>query len=180
MPVLSPNDTNLSTHPLVAKVLGDCDRPPSLVALTGYIGPCANGAAKRLYPRLDFQSYFEIPISAIVATHATDPTDELSPTVVYLKAGTPVEAVTVSTHPIECYLQGAITADHLPGATAAESRGRPAPVGGTVCSGGPCPSHHQMSRTDLAPMAPVDRLANYYVAGTECSVCPTHAPCAEA
>lgn len=177
MPVLSPSDIDLSTHPLVARMLGDGDTPEGLVALFGYIGPSPNTDAKRLYPRLDFQSYFEIPISAIVATHAMDTADELSPTVVYVKAGTPVAAV--STHPVECYLQGGITTDHLPGAVARGDKGPPAPVAGSICVGGPCPSHHPGQKPGPAPQALAERFANYLFA-TECSACPTHQPCAVA
>ena len=101
----SPDKPNLSTHPLVAKLHGDSDTPPSLVALTGYFGPSKKADSIRLYASLDFHSYFEIPKAAIVATTPVDAKDDQSPTVVHVKAGTPVDAVQTSTQPVESYLQ---------------------------------------------------------------------------
>jgi hypothetical protein len=114
MPDPSPNQLNLSTHPLVTKLRGDSDTPPSLVALTGYFGPSKKADSIRLYPSLDFQSYFEIPKAAIVATTPVDADDEESPTVVHVKAGTPVDSVQTSTQPVESYLQGSITGGYQP------------------------------------------------------------------
>jgi len=87
----------------------DSDTPPNLVALTGYFGPSKKADSIRLYPSLDFQSYFEIPKAAIIATTPVDAEDDQSPTVVHVKAGTSVEAVQTSTQPVESYLQGGIT-----------------------------------------------------------------------
>jgi hypothetical protein len=115
MPDPSPDKPNLSTHPLVAKLKGDSDTPPSLVALTGYFGPSKKADSIRLYASLDFHSYFEIPKAAIVATTPVDSEDDQSPTVVHVKAGTPVDAVQTSTQPVESYLQGGISAAHLQG-----------------------------------------------------------------
>jgi hypothetical protein len=112
MPDPSPHQPNLSTHPLVTKLRGDSDTPPSLVALIGYFGPSKKADSIRLYPSLDFQSYFEIPTAAIVATTPVDADDEDSPTVVHVKAGTPVDSVQTSTQPVESYLQGGITGAH--------------------------------------------------------------------
>lgn len=114
MPDPSPDEPNLSTHPLVTKLYGDSDTPPNLVALTGYFGPSKKADSIRLYPSLDFQSYFEIPKAAIIATTPVDSKDDQSPTVVHVKAGTPVEAVQTSTQPVESYLQGGITGAYYP------------------------------------------------------------------
>ncbi len=114
MPNPSSHEPNLSTHPLVTKLQGDSDTPPNLVALTGYFGPSKKADSNRLYPSLDFQSYFEIPKAAIIATTPVDSKDDQSPTVVHVKAGTPVEAVQTSTQPVESYLQGGITGAYYP------------------------------------------------------------------
>ena len=114
MPDPSSHEPNLLTHPLVRKLHGDSDTPPSLVALTGYFGPSKKADSIRLYPSLDFKSYFEIPRAAIVATTPVDADDEESPTVVYVKVGTPVESVQASTQPVESYLQGGITGAFQP------------------------------------------------------------------
>jgi len=116
MPDRSPETPNLSTHPLVTKPQGDSDTPPSLVALTGYFGPSKKDDSIRLYPSLDFQSYFQIPKKAIIATNPEDATNENSPTVVYVKAGTPVASVQSPTRPVESYLQGGITGGYMKGA----------------------------------------------------------------
>ena len=97
------------THPLVSKLVGDSDTPPSLVALAGYFGPSRKSDSIRLYTDLGFQSYFEIPKASIVATTPTDATDDQSPTLVHVKAGTSVDAVQTSTQSVESYLQGGIT-----------------------------------------------------------------------
>ena len=106
MPDSSPDKPDLSTHPLVSKLVGDSDTPPSLVALAGYFGPSRKADSIRLYTDLGFQSYFEIPKASIVATTPTDATDDQSPTLVHVKAGTSVDAVQTSTQPVESYLQG--------------------------------------------------------------------------
>jgi hypothetical protein len=98
----------------VAKLQGDSDTPPSLVPLIGYFGPSKKEGSIRLYPTLDFQSYFELPKSAIVATTPVDAKDDTSPTIVHVKAGTHVEAVQTTTVPVESYLQGGITKAFTP------------------------------------------------------------------
>ena len=114
MPDSSPDKPNLSPHPLVSKLVGDSDPPPSLVVLAGYFGPSRKSDSIRLYTDLVFQSYFEIPKASIVATTPTDATDDQSPTLVHVKAGTPVDAVQTSTQPVESYLQGGITSAFQP------------------------------------------------------------------
>ena len=74
--------------------------------MTGYFGPSKKADSIRLYPSLDFQSYFEIPRGAIVATNPVDAENADSPTVVYLKAGTAVESTQTSKLPVETYLGG--------------------------------------------------------------------------
>jgi hypothetical protein len=133
MPDPSPHQPNFSTHPLVTKLRGDSDTPPSLVALTGYFGPSKKADSIRLYPSLDFQSYFEIPKAAIVATTPVDAEDADSPTVVYVKAGTPVDSVQTSTQPVESYLQGGITGGYL-GAIAPLAMPYPSKYCTTICS----------------------------------------------
>jgi len=104
----SSNKPDFSTHPLVKKLGGDSDNPPSLVALTGYFGPSKKADTVLLYQSLDFGSYVELPKAAIVATVPTDTENEDSPTVVYVKAGTPVNSTQTSTQPVESYVQGPI------------------------------------------------------------------------
>jgi hypothetical protein len=133
MPDPSPHKPNLSPHPLVTKLRGDSDTPPSLVALTGYFGPSKKADSIRLYPSLDFQSYFEIPKAAIVATTPVDADDADSPTVVHVKAGTPVDSVQTSTQPVESYLQGGITGGYL-GAIAPAAMPYPSKYCTTICS----------------------------------------------
>ena len=106
----TPQKPDLTTHPLVAKLKGDSDTPPSLVALTGYFGPSKKADSIRLYTSLNFQSYYEIPKAAIVATTAVDSKDDQSATIVHVKTGTPVDAIQTSTQPVESYLQGSIAA----------------------------------------------------------------------
>jgi hypothetical protein len=115
-PQPQPQKPNLTTHPLVTKLLGDSDTPPDVVTLVGYFGPSKRANYIRLYPSLDFHSYFEIPKSAVVVTTPTDPKDESSPTVVQVAAGTKVDAVQTTTQPVEAYLQGGITGGYLAGA----------------------------------------------------------------
>lgn len=115
MPDQSLEQPNLSMHPLVTKPQGDSDTPPGLIALTGYFGPSQKEDTIRLYPSLDFQSYFQIPKGAIVATNPEDASNANSPTVVYVKAGTPVAAVQSPTRPVESYLQGGITGGYIKG-----------------------------------------------------------------
>jgi hypothetical protein len=118
-----PDKPDLSPHPLVKRLQGDSDHPASVVPLTGYFGPCKRPESIRLYTSLDFSSYFEIPTSAILATCALDEDDELSPTLAYVKAGTPVEAVRRSTQPVDVYLQGGITSGYLHGPLGGGSMG---------------------------------------------------------
>jgi hypothetical protein len=114
MPESSPDKLDLKTHPLVSKLVGDSDTPPSLIVLAGYFGPSRKSDCIRLYTDLGFQSYFEIPKASIVATTPTDATDDQSPTLVHVKAGTSVDAVQTSTQPVESYLQGGITSAFQP------------------------------------------------------------------
>jgi hypothetical protein len=116
-PQPQPQKPTLTTHPLVTKLLGDSDTPPDVVTLVGYFGPSKRANYIRLYPSLDFHSYFEIPRSAIVATTSADPKDESGPTVVHVTSGTKVDAVQTTTQPVEAYLQGGITGGYLAGAT---------------------------------------------------------------
>ena len=146
----SSDKPNLSTHPLVTKLQGDAETPPSLVALIGYFGPSKKADSIRLYSGLDFQSYFEIPKAAIVATTPTDAKDDQSPTLVHVKTGTPVAAVQTSTQPVETYLQGGITGQYLgsagpaaqavlqPTPTAVPTNLRCGPTPATVCTQGGC------------------------------------------
>ncbi|HEX4608137.1 MAG TPA: hypothetical protein VH092_08020, partial [Urbifossiella sp.] len=85
-PSPQPQKPSLTTHPLVTKLLGTADSPPDLVTLVGYFGPSKNADSIRLYPTLDFRSYFEIPRSAVAATTAANPQDESGPTVVHVTA----------------------------------------------------------------------------------------------
>jgi hypothetical protein len=151
MPDPSPHPPNLSTHPLVSKLRGDSDTPPSLVALTGYFGPSKKADSIRLYPSLDFQSYFEIPRAAIVATTPVDADDADSPTVVHVKAGTPVESVQTSIQPVESYLQGVITGGYL-GAIAPLAMPYPSKYCTTICSFYCTFAHCRPNPMDAAPI----------------------------
>jgi hypothetical protein len=126
----SPDKPDLKTHPMVSKLVGDSDTPPSLVALAGFFGPSRKSDCIRLYNDLGFQSYFEIPKASIVATTPTDATDDQSPTLVHVKAGTPVDAVQTSTQPVESYLQGGITSAFQPqgGSTGSQAVVQPTPT----------------------------------------------------
>jgi hypothetical protein len=150
-----PDNPDLSTHPLVAKAQGESDTPHGLVTLIGYFGPSRKADTIRLYPSLDFRSYCELPTSAIVATEPVDPNDANSPTLVYVKAGTPVESVQTSTQSVESYLQGGIAAGYLQGATVSGHAGVAGQPLGSICA--VCHSH-------------------YPVYGSICGVCHSHFP----
>jgi hypothetical protein len=106
-------DPDLSTHPLVEKSLGMSDIPKGLVPLTGYFGPSQKSGMIRLYQRLDFETYFEIPKESIVATTPVAGVGQQGPTVAYVRMGTAVEAVHSSIRPVEAYLRGGIISEHM-------------------------------------------------------------------
>jgi hypothetical protein len=177
----SPPQPNLSTHPLVTKLRGESDIPPSLVALTGYFGPSKKADSIRLYPSLDFQSYFEIPKAAIVATTPVDADDAESPTVVHVKAGTPVDSVQTSTQPVESYLQGGITGAHpLIGGTQPLPWGgfQPAPAASLRECSQFCPTAFPMCLTAFCRFQPTP--AASFIERTACAkctwLCPTAYP----
>jgi hypothetical protein len=114
----------LNTHPLVSKLLPPGGSPPTLAQLTGYIGPSQKPDSVRLYTGLDFNSYYEIPKSAIVHTEQTDAEDENSPTGVYVKADAAIDVVQTTTQSVEAsFLQGAITSANLANAAASTAVG---------------------------------------------------------
>jgi hypothetical protein len=153
---------DLSTHPLVAKALGDSDSPTGLATLTGYAQ--VKGDSIRLYLSLDFQSYYDIPTSGIVATYPADPDNEMGPTVVCVKAGTQVECVRRSTQPAESYVQGGITAGYLQGAAPGGQAGDAGAAYATKC--GICPSY--IGAPGAAPAA--GAAPGFYPLGT-CTQC---------
>jgi hypothetical protein len=108
-----PGRPDLSTHPLVERSHEGPSTPRGVVRLTGYFGPSSKLGMIRLYQGLDFQSYFEIPKDEIVATAPARAEDDQGPTVAYVRMGTLVEAVHSSTRPVESYLRGGITSQHL-------------------------------------------------------------------
>jgi hypothetical protein len=176
-----PDEPDLSTHPLVAKMQGAGDLPKGLVALTGFLGPSQHAELIRLYQGLDFQSFFEIPRDAIIATSPADAANELCPTVVYVKVGSSVTAVQTSTQTVESFLQGGITGDYLPGANTGGYLGA-VDVFGTKCT--ICPCHSQaLGPTPFGPFAtkcgpcpshPTPLLPTAFCLATRCPVCPSH------
>jgi hypothetical protein len=163
-----PQKPDLSTHPLLDTVQGNSQLPPNVppnvVVLTGYFGPTQKPDSIRLYPSLDFQLYFEIPQDAIVATTKVDPDSDLSPTLVHVKAGTPVELVQRSTQPIEAYLQGGITAEYMQAAT----------TGGQPWGGGQGAPNLLASRCSMCN-CPSPALAAAVLA-SRCSMCNCPSP----
>jgi hypothetical protein len=173
---------DLTTHPLVGAMIGAIDPPPGLIALRGYIGPGADNDHRRLYPTLDFQSYIELPVAAVVATNPADAADPLSPTDVYVKLGTPVETVQVqrSTEPIDSYLQGGITAGHL-AAALGRGVGPEGEVQATLCTICPCTlsltplsisptCHHLCGVATQGACGVLTHHCNLF--GTQCTQCP--------
>jgi hypothetical protein len=180
-----PQKPNTPTHPLVTKLMGDSDTPPKLVTLIGYFGPSKKADSIRLYTSLDFQSYFEIPKAAIVTTTPADAKDEHSPTVVHVKAGTPVDAVQTSTKPVESYLQGSIAALDLNPQPLPPGVVRPTPTATfvTVCgvSHPPCSGVHTQCCPISAPPCSGVQTQCCAISAPPCSgvhtqCCPISAP----
>ena len=128
-PVPSPpgppdQDITITTHPLVAKLLGDSDPPGKYVTVVGYFGPSRTKGNVRLYLSHEFCAYLEIPTGGILSTEPVDRDDENSPTRVYLEKSTTVELVQVSSLSLEAsFLEGSIASAFLPGAMDAEGGG---------------------------------------------------------
>jgi hypothetical protein len=170
----SADKPDLSTHPLVTKLQGDSDTPPSLVSLIGYFGPSKKADSIRLYTSLDFQSYFEIPKAAIVATAPSDANDDQSPTVAHLKAGTAVASVQTSTNPVESYLQGGITGQFLGSAgSSAQAVLRPTPTAipsNVVCPNTPATVCTQFNCVQPTPTAiPTNQVVCAQTPATVCT-----------
>jgi hypothetical protein len=114
-PQKSPSgEANVPTHPLVQKALGagEDPQPSPWVTLIGYVGPSQKTGNVRLYLGSDFQSYYEIPRSAIGPVASLDRQDENSPTQVYVKGSAVVNLVQIQTGPAS-YLQGSIAGQYM-------------------------------------------------------------------
>ena len=86
-----------STNPVVAQLLGSGEPPLDVGLLCGYFGPSKKENQTRLYTSLDFRTYYEFPIAAVVSTMPIDPKDPHSPTRVMVKGATSVDFVQIQT-----------------------------------------------------------------------------------
>jgi hypothetical protein len=99
------HDVDLTPHPLVTKLLPDLDHPHEAVVLVGYLGHSKTPDLIRLYPDLDFQTYIEIPKSAIINHSQVQSPSDVEPTKLVVDAKAPLEFVQCRDASV---LQGAI------------------------------------------------------------------------
>jgi hypothetical protein len=99
-------DSEIPIHPLIAKLGDDFDDLKDLVFLEGYLGPSKQEGYVRLYPSLDFRTYFEIPADALVPVKTAESASETEPLTYVVDKETKLECVVC----IEAsFLQGEVT-----------------------------------------------------------------------
>lgn len=85
----NPSHRKVPFSRLTGIVRPDPAQPPTRVVLTGYAGPApADDSRFRLYQGLDFQSYYELSVSEVVAQWSTNPDDENAPICIAIEAAT--------------------------------------------------------------------------------------------
>lgn len=105
----SANSLNVQEHPIVGKLVPDPASPPDLVILTGYAGRSTRTDHVRLYTTLTFDSFVEVKRESVLHSEQSDDATGLAPTVLWVKAGTPVMSSSVA--PASARLPGTSASD---------------------------------------------------------------------
>jgi hypothetical protein len=80
---------------LVEQVVRDPDNPPKTVVLLGFLGASSKNGFVRIYPDLDFRTYYELPATAVLFAKQPDPSHEEEPTTIIIDATANVSSVRV-------------------------------------------------------------------------------------
>jgi hypothetical protein len=88
---------DLTPHPLAPDPEDDDGlADPAVTVVVGYLGRARDDAHVRIYADLSFSGYYELLAADVTSTSSVDPTDEASPTAVYLRASAEVSFVRVT------------------------------------------------------------------------------------
>ena len=89
--------SRVSAHPLVRKLRAGGDKSQAeLTTIVGFLGEPEGDGSVKLYLDISFGSYCKLAVSDIVNTKPVDPSDENSPTVVWIKSSAKLELVKVT------------------------------------------------------------------------------------
>ena len=109
--------------------LGDPDRQQPATVLAGYVADSPASGMRRLYLTPQFDQYVEFREDDVL--HTDEAGDEgAGPSTVWLRRGSPTQLTRIVSHQVQAeFLQGSITATHMPGAAAATLAGALPPTG---------------------------------------------------
>src|ERR1700751_1576644 len=109
---------SLSQDPLVERLISDPANPEPTVHLSGWLGKATQEGMWRLYLTPQLDEYVQFSESDVVHTQPLTPDQSpLGGSVVWLKAGTPLEHTHVAKTKMQAdFLSGAVTSGYMAGA----------------------------------------------------------------
>jgi hypothetical protein len=153
---------SLSQDPLVERLISDPANPEPTVHLSGWLGKATQEGMWRLYLTPQLDEYVQFSESDVVHTQPLTPDQSpLGGSVVWLKAGTPLEHTHVAKTKMQAdFLSGAVTSGYMAGAVpsfATSRQAKPIPTNtrGYQCSVNPHIPACQL-RTEVCPIQSAD------------------------
>jgi hypothetical protein len=112
-PKADEQKVDLTPDQMLTELLDEFGDLKDVVVLAGHLGPSNRDGHVRLYPELDYRTYFEVPKTAILRRERLEPAPGGKPTRIVVDASAKLEVVQIVEQTIEAsFLRGPIASAH--------------------------------------------------------------------